>query len=149
MWIDKLGTFADGVAPGNVGTNVIGDVVDLQVGGLDIGQGNPVYFVAMVEAALEAAAPGTLRIELVTADNAALTSNPEVVLTSTTVAPDVTPVAAGTLLLAASLPFRRDYRRFLGIRAVVGAANVTAGSISAFLTNEMSGWKANPSVTGF
>lgn len=149
MIIDKRNEFADATAlnTGAAGTYTIGDQIDLEVL-RDIGNGADVYLVLGVATGINAAAAGTVQFQLVSADNAALTTNPVVhtqtaaLVTSTTSGNAGGALAAGTLLLATVLPMGADYKRYLGIRQVTGTAAISAGAVDAFLTLDVARWRA-------
>src|SRR5690554_4954185 len=87
MIIDSLTQFADGEDTGAVGTNLLGDVVDLWATGLvnnvssnvggqrDIGNGQPMYLFVKVDEDIEASSGGTYQVELVSASNEAITND--------------------------------------------------------------------------
>lgn len=137
MLIDKSWLFCDDEdLAGSAGTAKIGDAFDSGVRA-DWGVGEPLWLVCLIGD--EALAGGTsLTLQLVTADNEALTTNVTVVATSATVL-----TAAGTLgttLWALQLP-STYYREWIGLRAVE-AGTFSAGSVTAFLTQQPDQWRA-------
>lgn len=77
---------------------------------------------------------GTLAVDMVTADNAALDSNAEVIpLAGATALASLT---AGRQLVTAGVP-RRRLRRYVGLRYTVGTAAMTAGTVTAGLTPDV------------
>jgi hypothetical protein len=151
MILDKRTEFCDAVAlnTGAPATFVIGDQIDLGTVGRDIGNGEPLYVVIEAATGINAAGAGTVQFQVVSADNAALTTNPVVhmqttaFVTSTTSGNAGGALAAGTTLAALSVPMEGvAYRRFLGIRQVTGAQAITAGAVDAFLVHSAAQWKA-------
>lgn len=152
MIMDSTLEFAEEVATGSTGTNLLGDVVDLQtlgnnVGGQrDVGNGQPMYVFAKVATDIEAGAAGTIRLEVVSASDEAITTDVEVHVASQDYDYDgSTNIDAGTVLLHVALPLEGvEYGRYLAVREVVSTSNTTAGAISAFLVFDPHGWKAYP-----
>ena len=148
---DERTEFCDSTAlnTGGAGTYVLGDSIDLGVQARDIGAGQPLYLVVQVDVGINAAGAGTVALQLVSADNGALTTNPvvhaqsEAFVTSTTSGNAGNALQPGRRLVALALPMEgTDYKRYLGIRQVTAAQAITAGAISAFLTPDVSRWKA-------
>tara|TARA_R110000851_G_scaffold287513_1_gene441503 strand:- start:11278 stop:11718 length:441 start_codon:yes stop_codon:yes gene_type:complete len=140
MLLDKFNTFAYAAATGNTGTSVVGDVVDTGDVVRDLGAGQPIYLIANVDTAIAAGAGGTYQVVLTHADDAALTTNAENIVTS--VAIDAAAgIEAGTRLITVALP-SVNYKRYLGVREIVAGANTTAGKINAFLTLDANSYKA-------
>lgn len=142
MIIDGLLTFANNLAlnTGGAATYVIGDQVDLEATGTqeiqvgNIGTTGDLFLVVKTVIAPDSANDtATLVIQLVTADNDALTSNP-VVLATTGAARAVTAMGANFLLGVIPLPATPAYKRYLGIRQVTDVQAFSAGSIDAFIT---------------
>lgn len=153
MILDDRTEFCDSTAlnTGAAGTYVIGDQIDLGAA-RDIGNGQPIQLVIAVAVGISAAAAGTVQFQLVSADNAALTTNPTVhthtaaFTTSTTSGNAGGALAAGTRLATLTLPQEgaTPYRRFVGIRQVTGTAAISAGAIDAFLVADAFANKAYP-----
>lgn len=150
MILDKRTEFCDGTAlnTGAAGTYVIGDQVDLGVA-RDIGNGQSLSWEVRVLTGINAAAAGTVTFQLVSADNAALTTNPVVhaqtsaFTTSTTSGNAGGALAAGTTLAVIDLPQEGPaYKRYLGVRQVTGTSAISAGAVDSFLTPVVAGWKA-------
>jgi hypothetical protein len=144
MLIDKLNTFGLPVAlnTGAAGTYVIGDQINLGPSPVNQGVGIPYYwYIATAVAATSADSTATATFQLVGADNAALTTNPVVLMQ--TPAFIVTAMPANRFLFTAAIPFAQ-YKQFLGIRQVTGVQAITAGSIRSFLTQEPDQWRAYP-----
>ena len=134
MILDERTEFADSLQPA---AGVMGDVIDTMSGvlplqGRDLGAGHPIYWCTVLESAI-GGGPGT--VSLVTADNAALTTNPVTLATINLLA--ATP--AGTKF-AVSLPMGTVYKQFLGV--LNAGTAMTGGNVSSFLTLDVSVWKA-------
>lgn len=148
MILDELLEFADATSvAGSTGTNVIGDVIDVGAVIRDLGEGEDINVVARIVTGIVAAGAGTVIFNLVTADNAALSTNPVTLLTSGSLTTQAsTPhasVVAGTQLFNAAIP-RNSYKRYLGITAVVAGNNISSGNVDAFLTKDVANWKSYP-----
>lgn len=144
MIIDKLNRFADAVATGNTGTRVLGDVIDLGTQRRDMGVGETIGFRVQVDTAIAAGSGGTWAVKLTTADDAALSTNAIDLVTSATL-DAAAGVAAGTVVLNVYLPSTL-FRRYLGVKEVVGTANTTAGKIDAFLCKDLIAYNAYEGV---
>lgn len=136
MLIDQRTTFAwEEDVDGTAGTVKLGEALDLTVAS-NMGEGYPMYLVILFTTTT---AGGTsTAYNLVTADNAALDSNPVTLLTS-----PVYPVAAGVAGVQAvvvAIP-KAAYKRWLGI-TVTRVGTLTAGAVSAFLIQDPSAWRA-------
>ena len=149
MILDERVEFADAVSvAAGAGTTVVGDVVDTGGDGLE---GNSEDLFAVVQVSTEVitgGAAGTLVFQVVSADNDALTTNPVVHVASASLVTDGTDandalLKAGQYPLAVQLP-RGTYKRYLGIRKVIGTTTITAGAVNAFLTMTPPAWKALP-----
>ena len=158
MIIDTLTTFAynTDVTLAVGGPTTFGDQIDLEGLGLEEGStgeqrdigihGHALYYRVMVgDVALDAAADSALvTFTLVTADNAALTTNPVVIDTfAVTVNGAGTSHPIGTKLREVVLP-SFAYQRYIGLRETVATQNLSAGSISAFLQIDPLGWRSYP-----
>lgn len=140
MLLDQLNTFAEAVATGNTGTRVVGDVIDLGAVSRDLAAGHQVFVEVTVETAIAAGTNGTYQIVVTHADNDALSTNAVNVLTSASFDAEAG-IPAGTVLLRAALP-SVDYKRYIGIREIVGTANTSAGAINAHLTFDLISYKS-------
>lgn len=148
MILDKRNEFCDATAlnTGAAGTYVIGDQIDLGTP-RDLGGDMALYAVISVATGIAAASAGTVQFQLVTADNAALTTNPTVLAQSaafvTGAGTGTTTLRPGTSLLALQLPQEgTPYQRFLGIRQVTGTTAISAGAVDAVLAQDVQRWKA-------
>lgn len=139
MLIDKYNTFAQNEDFSGSGTTTkLGDAIDLVAYPSDMGEGYPYYFVALITADMTAGT--SIKVNLVTADDDALSTNAVVLMSSKVVAQ--ADAVAGTKLLVAPLP-KADYARYLGI-TVTRAGTSTAGDLTAFLTQDPPNWRAYP-----
>ena len=138
MLIDTRTTFAfEEAVDGAAGTVKLGKALDMSVAA-DQGEGYPLYLVILFTTTT---AGGTsTQYNLVTADNAALDSNP-VVLLGTPAIPVASGVA-GTYAIVVAIP-KANYKRFLGIN-LTRVGTVTAGAVSAFLVQDPPSWRAYP-----
>lgn len=141
MILDERTEFCDATAlnTGAAGNYLIGDVVDLGVA-RDLGGDMATYLVITVDTTATSAGSATGQFNLVTDDNASLTS-PTTLVSSK--AWTVATMTAGTVLMAVQLPLEGTaYERYIGIQQVTGTAAFTAGKVNAFLTEDVARWKA-------
>lgn len=138
MLIDERTTFAYGEElAGSAGTAKLGKALDLSVEA-NQGEGYPMYLVIGMSVA---AAGGTsVAFNLVTADNAALSSNPVTLLSTPAIV--TANLGAGALAIVAAIP-KAKYKRYLGITATE-VGTFSAGSVYAFLTQDPPAWRAYP-----
>lgn len=146
MYVDKMTEFSDAqaVTATAISTNVL-DLFSTVTGGdtnitpntrIDIGAGEDVYLVVAVPVAItDASSDATLTVTLECADDAALTTNAQVIYSTGSLA-FATYSAAGTRICAIKVP-SFACRRYLGVRYTVGAGPFTAGAIDAFLTTNI------------
>lgn len=141
MILDERGEFCDAVAlnTGAAGSYLLGDVIDLGVA-RDLGGDQALYLVVTVDTAATSGGSATGQFNLVTDDNASL-SSPTALVSS--VAWAVASMTAGKTLMAVQLPMEGTaYERYIGIQQVTGTAAFTAGKVNAFLTTDVARWKA-------
>jgi len=151
MILDELLEFADATSvAAAAGTALIGDVIDLQEA-RDIGNGEPMYLVIQVDTAIiTASAAGTVKFQLASDASAAIATNGTATVhydtgTIATGAAGAGLTAAGATIAAIALPMEGNvYERYLGILCVTATTTTTAGAINAFLTKDVSKWKAYP-----
>ncbi len=140
MLFDVLNTFCEAEDTGDTGTNLLGDVIDLGDGqDRDIGAGKQVFINALVDTAIAAATGGTYKISVVTSDNENM-SSADVLIES----PEFDAgagIAEGEVLLNAALP-SDGYKRYLGVREIVGTENTTAGKVTVFLSHDQRAYRA-------
>jgi len=151
MILDSLLEFADATSvAAAAGTALIGDVIDLQEA-RDIGSGEPIYLVIQCDTAIiTGGAAGTVKFRLVSDAQAAIATDG-----SATVHYDTDPLvtgAAGTgltadgaMITAIALPMEGAvYEQYLGILCITATTTTTAGAINAFLTKDVTKWRAYP-----
>lgn len=148
MWLDDRLEIADAVSlnTGGAASYLIGDQIDLGSIGRDVGNGEPLYFVITVDTAITTAgAAGTVSFSLVSDDSASIATNGTATVHATSQAftTGSTAIAAGTVLFAVALPMAgATYERYLGLLQTTGTTALNAGKINAFLTSDVSRWKA-------
>ncbi|SDV49195.1 Bbp16 family capsid cement protein [Chitinasiproducens palmae] len=136
MILDKTNEFSDSqvVTATAVSTNVI----DLNPSNAnpvqDIGAGEPVWFVAQVDASAAAAGAATVVITLESDSDPALATAPTVHYTSAAI--PVAQLTAGAEPIKVRLP-AGAYKRYLGVRYTVGTGPLTAGAFSTFITKDI------------
>lgn len=141
MILDKRIEFADAVALnlGVAGSYQVGDVYDLGVA-RDIGNGGDLYLIVNVQTTATSGGAATLQINLITANNASLTS-PTILLSSPVFA--LASLVTGATVWIIRMPVEVVlYQRYIGIQQVTGVAAFTAGKIDAFGVLDASKWKA-------
>lgn len=144
MILDERNEFCDATAlnTGAAGSYLIGDVIDLGAStpGRDLGGDQALYLVVQVDTAATSGGSATLQVNLVTDDNASL-SSPTTLVSSAAI--PVASLTAGRVVMAVQLPMEGTaYERYIGIQQVTGTAAFTAGKVNAFLTEDVARWKA-------
>ena len=145
MQLDAANVFGESIATGSTGTNNLGDVIDLAVE-RDIGAGQPVFANAVVQTAIAAGTGGTYQVKVVSADDAALSSNVVEHVTSAEF-DAASGIAAGQTLLNVALPAEvagGGYGRYLGVQEVVGTAATSAGAVDVYLSHDQRAYQAYP-----
>lgn len=151
MILDELTEFADAVSvAAGAGTALIGDQIDLGAASLDIGAGEPVYLVIQTDTEIiTGGSAGTIQFFLASDSTAAIATDGSAsihlaspVLVTDDAAANSDKLNAGGVILAVPLPADATYERYLGILATIATTTVTAGKINAFLTTDVSRWKA-------
>lgn len=143
MIIDTTLTFANSSTAMQkaAGTANIGDVIDLQQSGLDIGHGTPMFLIVVVETA--AAGGGTTAIRLVS-DSVPAPDLTTATVHFTTAAFTNAQLPQGKIYVFPLPSNGFDYERYLGIQAVTATATETALVATVFLSPDSFGWKAYP-----
>ena len=144
MFMDsKLRFLDDAAVHANRGNTLVGDVIDLGEGKKslrEVANGQPVYLNVIVTQSNKTAA-STLKLALRAADNEALTSNPDVLFESDTLAN--TELQVGDYYVFTIPVTNRATRRYLGLWRTIDGANMAAGlKVTAFLSCEQYGWEA-------
>ncbi|MBC7818068.1 MAG: hypothetical protein IAG10_14355 [Planctomycetaceae bacterium] len=130
--VDSGVTFATG---NQLSTNTIdlGAVGSQANGGTpiyDIGRGDSIRVMARVVTAFTSGGSATMVFQLVQADNAALSSNLEVLAATNAIA--VASLVAGYKAILGFVP-QGVTKRYIGMRYVVATANMTAGAVTSGL----------------
>lgn len=151
MILDERNEFADAVSVASVAdTILVGDVIDLGVA-RDVGNGEPIYLVITTDTEIiTAGTAGTIKFQLVSDAQEAVAVDGSATVHIDTgdfvtddAAVNSAQLNAGGVIFAGPLPMEgKVYERFLGILAVIGTTEVTAGKINAFLTKDVAKWKA-------
>jgi len=142
MILDERNEFADALTIATAtGRALHGDVIDLGVA-RDIGNGEPLYLVISIDTAVTSAGAATVDFELVSDAQAAIAVDGTATIHASTGAIGKATLVAGyTRVLA--LPMEGAvYERYLGVITNVGTAALTAGKANAFLTHDVTRWKA-------
>lgn len=143
MILDERLEFADAAAIAlNIGNAIAPntDVIDLGSTPTlrDIGSGERMYLVLQVDTAF-VGATATIQFQLASDSTANLATSKTVHVDTGAIA--VATWAAGYTLIY-PLPIGAAYERYLGLWMTVATANVTAGKLNAFLTHDVSAWRA-------
>lgn len=147
MLMDQHATFAEGEAIGaSTGRRIVGDVYDLE-NIRDIGSSDNVWLVVQVATTFTSGGAGTLQLEFVSDAQAALATDGTA--TEHIVSPEfaLADLTAGTVLIRQALPLETSgapYERYIGLLANVGTAAMTAGTLTAFLTQNPPSVKLYP-----
>lgn len=131
MYLDKQLTVSDGQ---NVTVTAVStDAIDLSaaVPIRDVGVGEELRMVITTGLAALAAGAATVTFELIQADDAALTTNVEVLAATGAIGKAV--IVAGYTAMDIVLP--RNTRRFIGVRYTVGTGPLTQGRFTASLVH--------------
>ena len=148
MILDDRLEFADAaLVAAAAGTALIGDQIDLQSIGRDIGSGEPLYLVIQTDTEIiTGGVAGTVRFQLVSDAQAAIAIDGSATvhfdtgtLTTGNAASNDPVLNAGAYIAVIALPMEgRVYERFLGILCITATTTTTAGRINAFLTDDVS-----------
>lgn len=147
MILDNFGEFCDATAlnTGGAASYLIGDVIDLGGTSQDVGTGEDIYLVITVDTAVDSAADNTVQqFHLASDAQAAIAVDGSATYHFSTAALAQTAIdAAGDVIATVRLP-SGNYERYLGILHTTSVAAATAGKVNAFLTKDISKWKAYP-----
>ena len=155
MILDARTEFADAVSVvGTAGTTInVGNQIDLSVA-RDIGAGQPLYVVITVDTSIiTGGAAGTIAFQLASDASASIATNgtQSIHFVSKAFVTDddaLNELDAGETAVIIALPMEGvAYEQFLGIQAVIGTTDTTAGKVNAFLTHDPSKWKAYRDAT--
>ena len=140
MILDVQAEFSDSqvVTATALSTNVYDQAPLTKTTTRDLGSGADSYLVLQVDTAAAAAGAATVTVTLESADNAGMTSS----TVHATYGPfSLAQLAAGTTLGAFPLPYG-DFKRYVALRYTVATGPLTAGALSAFITNNPQVYKA-------
>jgi hypothetical protein len=151
MILDSLLEFADATSvAAAAGTALIGNVIDLEEA-RDIGSGEPIYLVIQCDTAIiTGGSAGTVKFQLASDAAAAIATDGSATVhydtgTIATGAAGAGRTAVGGTIAVITLPMEGAvYERYLGILCVTATTTTTAGAVNAFLTKDVSKWKAYP-----
>lgn len=136
MIMDQQNLFSDAQAVTVTANST--NVIDTLPGGQNtksgIGDGQDISLFAQVGTAFTAAGGATMVISLVSADDAALTTN--VITHYATAAIAVASLTAKSRPVALDLPYGK-YRRYVGLTYTVATGPMTAGTITAGLVEDL------------
>lgn len=145
MILDERTEFASSVSvAASAGTALIGDVIDLEATGIDVGLAADLWFVIIVTTSIiTGGSAGTVKFQLASDAQAAIATDGSATVhfdTGTFVTDDdaLNDLDAGDVVCAIKLPNGapggRTYERYLGVLCVTATTTTTAGAIDAFLT---------------
>ena len=144
MYVDKMTEFSDAQAltATAISTNVYDLFTTVQGGDtnitpntrLDVGAGEDVYLVVGVPVQLAGGTATGITVTFETADDAALTTNAQVVATSGLI--PVASLTAGASLMKLKIP-NFSYRRYIGLRYTAATGPFGSGAVDAFLTTNV------------
>lgn len=145
MILDEYGEFCDATSlnTGAAATYNLGDIIDLGVAS-DLGVGSEhLYLVIGVDTTATSGGAATGVFQLVSDGTSTIATNGTQSIHATSKAWTVAEMVAGTTLLAIALPMEGTvYERYLAVQQVTAVAAFTAGKVNAFLTADVSRWKA-------
>lgn len=145
MIIDSRTEFCDATDLDTSGTGMValGNVIDLEQGGLDFGHGAGLYLVLQVNTAPTSDGDATVQFTLASDDSADLAVDGTATEHLVTPEYDVADMAAGDVLAILEVP-TGTYEQYLGLLQTTGTAALTAGALDAFLTINPPSWRAYP-----
>lgn len=147
MIIDKLMSTNDGVALSglSVGNNTLKtlDLGAARNNGLFVNSNRPGWVVTIKGGTSEGAA--TIALAVLTDDNSSL-SSPTTLYTSATLA--LATVAGTGTQFFIPVPASDSWERYCGLRAIVGTAVFTGGTIEVEYVADARNWRAYPAETG-
>lgn len=144
MILDERNEFLDATAlnTGAAGTYLIGDVIDLEAIGIDVGLSANLWLVINVQTTATSGGSATGQFVLASDAQAAIATDGSATEHFKTKAIPVATLVAGYNICRVRLPAANPaYERYLGILQVTGTAAFTAGKLDAFLTPSVSGIK--------
>jgi hypothetical protein len=135
MILDERSEFCDATAlnTGAAGSYLIGDVIDLQAIGIDIGNSSDLWFIVSIDTAPTSGGAATAQFHLASDAQAAIATDGSATYHFSSKAFAIAAMAAGNEMVATKLP-AGDYERYLGVLQTTAVAAFTAGKVNAFLT---------------
>lgn len=135
MILDERNEFADATAlnTGAAASYLVGDVIDLESIGLDLGTGADLWFVIQIDTAATSGGAATGQFHLASDAQAAIAVDGTATYHFSTGAIAVATLIAGYQVCAVKIP-AGTYERYLGVLQTTAVAAFTAGKINAFLT---------------
>lgn len=157
MILDERLEFCDATSvAGTAGTALVGDVINVQEIGKDIGvTGMPLYLVIQCATSIiTGGSAGTIQFKLASdaaaaIDTAGNATEHWVSKAFVTDGDDANDIDAGAYIARVPLPMETlvTYEQYLGILVVIATETVTAGAINAFLTFNPPNWRALPDAS--
>lgn len=145
MIIDKNLQIATALAlPTGLGLGLVGDQIPLGSIGRDPANGRPLHLVISVTSAILSAGAATVEFQLVSDAQAAIAVDGTATVHSKTHAFPKATLVAGFQIAIPLPPQFPAYEAFIGLISNVGTAALTAGSINAFVTDNVQNSKAYP-----
>jgi hypothetical protein len=142
MIMDKLVTFCeDEAASGTAATRLEGDVINL-VNARDIGQGQPLYWIIVVNTAAASVGSATINIKLASDAQAAIATDGSATVHAQTGILAYTEFSARKVFSIAVPAEGSAYEQYLGVLVDTADATTTALVITSFLSIDPFGWKA-------
>ena len=143
---DALNRFANATALSTSGTGraLVGDQIDLGAAQRDVGAGRQLYVVIQVTAAVTSAGAATVDFELVSDAAAAIATDGTATVHGTTGAIGKASLVAGAEWVIPLPQEGNAYERYLGLISNIGTAALTAGAVTAFLTDQPKQHKTYP-----
>ena len=149
MLMDSRTLFAEETALSTSGTGLqlVGDVIDLE-NVRDVGSSENLYLIVLVSTAVTSGGAATVAFSLVSDAQAAIAVDGSATVHATSKAHPKANLVAGFNAFQIAVPPEGDtlYERYLGILANVGAAALTAGAVTAFLTTRLPNRKIYPNA---
>ena len=144
MILDENLEFADALdISADIGTALVGDVVDLGATPQDLGNGQAMYLVIQVDTTFTTGSTAAVQFTLASDATASIATNGDASEHLLTDAFDTGTLVEGiTLVLPMPTGAGVPYERYLGVLATTSGASTTAGKVNAFLTFDPSHWKA-------
>lgn len=139
MLLDKQNEFSDSqaVTASAISTNVIDTLANTTL--TDLGEGEPIYLVIAATVAATAAGAATVTFTLESDSTADLATSPTVHFSTAVIGKAA--LTAGAPVAIVALPIDL-YERFVGVRYTVATGPLTAGAFDAFLTKDVSKFRA-------